>query len=321
MAMKNSNEELNELFREKLISERIISPFTRISIEEVYSVRLNKVTYKHYLAKVPSQNCSYFIKAIKEKENTFAVSEYLMSLSSFDFPFYYPHVLTKPFQIGAMRYIITSYLDGKTLREEIEDMPLEELKGIFSILSSKLKSIHSITSKYYTAGDRFSYLTYPEIMSEKLKLQFSNSNLYPLVNRTRLSNLIPMIQRILLEANYSSPTLIHMDIKPDNIVISPSGDVNLIDFELARFGDLDYEWVNLLIKGLLPHSRRFKEFILYPTISENFIFIDQALKIDKYKVYLLYHAINIYLYYLRTDRTCPAPIISLILDIIHRLSS
>ena len=76
------------------------------------------------------------------------------------------------------------------------------------------------------------------------------------------------------------PTLIHMDIKPANIIYEPdTGVVALIDFEFARFGDIDYGWTQILLSGRNQFNQFYREQIV-PHLTRDRINLDDAFAID-----------------------------------------
>ena len=76
-------------------------------------------------------------------------------------------------------------------------------------------------------------------MFNKLYIQFHNEKCINHFMKNRdINKLLIIAKNILSNSTFSKPILIHMDIKPKNIIISPQGQVHLIDFELSRFGDL-----------------------------------------------------------------------------------
>ncbi len=56
-----------------------------------------------------------------------------------------------------------------------------------------------------------------------------------------------------LDALYSATGMIHTDVKPDNIVVSPSGHATLLDFGLAQTPDEATDWATRPLAGTLAY--------------------------------------------------------------------
>jgi len=320
----NSVIEENEFYikmRDKLIEENLISISDNISFKKIYSSKQRDMNIYHYLVTIEHKQQKLFIRTIKEKDYSYAVMSYLIKLNNSCDNIQFPTAIVKPFTIDQHTYIVTSYLDGEDLDTLMPTMSNEKLLQISDLLNNNLKLIHSINNSKYSDKNQFSSALYDEIMFNKLYIQFHNEMCINHFMKNRdINKLLIIAKNILSDSTFSKPTLIHMDIKPKNIIISPQGQVHLIDFELSRFGDLDYEWTNLLVKTFHSYEKRFKQYILQPIIEKNFLPLEKAMEIDKYKIYILYLSINIYIYYLKCDRRCPLEIVKLINTLLKQLS-
>lgn len=315
-------DKLYQKFQKKLIGEGLISVQDNIKIEIIYRTQLNGINIYHYLVKSSLNQKKFLIKTIKEKDYSYAVMDNLNQLNE-AFPLHqYPRVLAKPFSIDQHTYVITSYLEGKELSTLITALSEEDLLRISELLDVKLKCIHTITSEQYSEGHQFSDNSFATIMSNKIYNQLYNNNYYikQLIGNRDINSLLTTANDILYNSKFSEPTFIHMDVKPENIIISSSGDVHLIDFELSRFGDLEYEWSNILIKTLHLDREKFNRYVLNPIIEKNFLVLDEAIKIDKYKVYLLYLSMNAYIHCFKYNKKCSHNITELIDTILNQLT-
>ncbi len=143
-----------------------------------------------------------------------------------------------------------------------------------------------------------------DILKAKLKKRLKHPLLarYP---REKLDRAWVRACEILDHSHFSQPTLIHMDIKPANIIYNQeTGLVSLIDFEFARFGDVDYGWVQLLLSGYNRFHPIYREQIV-PSLLWGRITPEDALESPKLRCYLFYQTMCNLIYY--ADRGQPAP--------------
>ena len=272
--------------RDKLISENIISLMDDIDIE------VSDINPHHYLLNVKNKNQKFIVKKVKEKEYSYFITEYLQKINR---------------DLGTMKFPL-----GKALTTLIPTLSNNDLQQISLKIDENLKYIHSITSNSYFEGNSFKSQSFSEIIIKKISDQLHNKYVRNYLKNINIDKLFVSISDILSRESYSQPILLHMDINPGNIILSPSGDVHIIDFELARFGELEYGWVNLLSKTLHHYDMRYKQCILYPILEKNFMLLDKAMKKDKYKIYMLYHSVNMYIYCSKFERKCPKEILELI---------
>lgn len=305
-------------FRSKLIDKNLICNKDKISIEETYPFIQDNQILHHYIVIVEHTDKKYLIRTIKEKDYSCSVMNNLVSLNNRSDYAIFPYALSSPFTIGNYSYIVTTYLDGKDLESQIKLLSNEELFDISNRIEDSLNLLHSMTNDKFSDGARLVDASFGEIMYDKIFMQFQDKH-NCFVKGINVKKLLNSVNTILSKTSYSKPTLIHMDLKPANIIVSPHNTVHLIDFELSRFADLDYEWTNLLIKQLHGYDNRFKQHVLCPIIENNFLSLDKAILIDKYKVYLLYLSINKYIYCLKHGIPCPKTITDLTHILINQL--
>ena len=111
--------------------------------------------------------------------------------------------------------------------------------------------------------------------------------------------------RILNNSTFSEPSLIHMDVKPANIIFDPKTEkAVLIDFEFARFGDLDYGIVQVLLTQFNSFSDNYKK-KMFPVLTDGLITFSQACKTPKLQVYLWYQTMCNIIYYYNHNTQCP----------------
>jgi len=306
-------------FKKVLLKERLISDDDIFDVQNIYTKQQRGKAIQHYIITIPRKKEKFFIRMLKEKDNSFHVMPFLKDLAN-DYKNSLPIALTKPFIIGKNTYTITSYIEGDTLEFLLPNLTDSELKQVAFIINEKLQRMHSVEHSKYSLGNEFCNRPFNEILYVQIEKQFyENECIYSQFNFDP-EMLLDAIRYILNRSFFSKPTLVHMDIKPANIIIS-SNDVILIDYELSRFADIDYEWVNLLIKTLHSYDKRFIQYVLDPIIQKNFISLEQAIKNEKHCVYLLYLSLNMYIYYFKSNRFCPQDIIKLANIVLEKLEN
>lgn len=300
MIIQNKSE-LYSIFHYKLIEEKLIKNSDKIRVTEINPIIQNGEIIHHHIIAVESTNIKYLIRTIKDKDYSYLVMDHLMLLNNRFNNTPFPYALTQPFVIGNHSYIVTTYLEGETLESQIKTFSNKELVELSYKIDDNLSLVHSVTSKKYFDGKQTVDISFGEIMYNNIYHQFHNTNNI-FARKIDVNKLLKSVNLILSKSSYSQPTIVHMDLKPANIIISPKKNVHLIDFELARFADLDYEWTNILVKLEHTQDERFKHYVLNPIIERNFLTLDEALLVDKYKVYLLYLTINKYLAFIEPMR-------------------
>lgn len=300
--------------RDKLISENIIS------LADIVDIKVSDINPYHYIINVKNKNQKFIVKKIKDKEYSYFITEYLQKINQDIGTMKFPLTLIPPFSIAEHTYVICTYLEGKALTTLIPTLSNNDLQQIALKLEENLKYIHSITSNSYCEGESFKSKSFSEILIRKINHQLRDKLVQNYLKDKNIDKLFAWVSGTLSRESYSKPVLLHMDINPGNIILSPSGDVHIIDFELARFGEVEYEWVNLLSKTLHYYDMRYKQCILYPLLEKKFMLLDEALKKDKYKIYLLYHFLNMYIYCSKYGKKCPKEILELVDLILKELA-
>ena len=87
-------------------------------------------------------------------------------------------------------------------------------------------------------------------------------------SKSSLGKAIVRCNNLLNDSSFSLPILLHMDIKPANIVYSPQTDsISLIAFEHSRFGDIDYGWTQVLLSGTNSFREEYRKYII-PNLTD-----------------------------------------------------
>lgn len=158
-----------------------------------------------------------------------------------------PHIYE--FHADDPPYLVVDYEEGESLDQSLHWITYANL--IVNGLSRLLLDIHEINGDYFgrLAGPRYS--SWQAFVDVRFWYHVS-----PLVSAGIISKAdLRRIRLLYDEASEAfrnvSPRLLHADVKPGNIVFdSARVKTALVDFELARFGDIDFEWCKLYRLGL-----------------------------------------------------------------------
>ncbi|MCI8979761.1 MAG: phosphotransferase [Clostridia bacterium] len=322
MFKSRNNNDFEKSIRNILISENLILETNTLEIKKIHKKEEQNGIIYHYIISVNNIR-KFLLRTVKEHDYSYLVVNYLIELNKKTCTPCFPNAQAKPFKIADHTYILTSYLSGNDLGKTLWKFSNKELIRISKIIDSRLKQLHSVTNLTYSDGyNFFGNIPFPDIMFKKIQRKFYNEPcIKKFFNEIDIEKILIKTKEILNAAKYSVPTLIHLDVKPANIIVTQDkNNASLIDFELARFSDVDYEWTNLLIKTKLYYNKRFIKYVLEPIITNNFKSLAEALKTEKYKIYILYHAINNYIYYDTHHRKCPKEVVELIKQILGELN-
>lgn len=316
------NNDFEKSIYNKLIKENLIIETDTLRIKKIHKKEEKSGVIYHYIISVNNTR-KFLLRTVKEHDYSYLVVNYLIELNKKMCTPCFPNAQVKPFKLANHTYILTSYLSGNDLGKTLWKFSNKELIRISGIIDKRLKQLHSVTSSTYSDGYNFSRnIPFSDIMFKKIQRKFYNEPyIKNFFNEIDIEKVLIKIKEILNTSEYSVPTLIHLDVKPANIIVTPDKkNASLIDFELARFSDIDYEWTNLLIKTKLYYNKRFTKYVLEPIIINNFKPLAEALKTEKHKIYILYHSINNYIYYNKHHTKCPKGIIELIKQILDELN-
>ena len=319
----NINSKIDNIFFESiykvLVNNNLISKDENIKIEKTHPIKLNCNTFYHYIITPEKEKRKYLVRTTKEKDYSYSIRDYLVNLNTALGYNHFSNALLPPFKIAGETYIITSFIEGSDLESQIPRLDDIELHEISIKLHNILNELHSVTSDRYSSFDYSECKSFAEIMFNKIKKQCNNThNVF--IKNVSISKLLDSVYKILSNSSFTDPTLLHMDITPRNIIYTQDKKICLIDFELSRFGDIDYEWTNMLIKVLHTRNERFKQNVLVPIINNNFMPLEKALYFNKYKVYLLYLSINKYIYNVNCELASPLQLTELIDYLIYQLT-
>lgn len=304
-----------------MIANGIIADNDKIETMPIHIKEFSGKKLWHHIIQVEGKSTRYFLRTIKEKDFSYCIVNELANLNNSLGYHCFPQAVLPPFEINSQAYILTTFLEGSDLESLMTYLTDDDLRVYGIQLSHRLQSLHSVVRSRYSESSKEDHSNFGKVTSEKLIRKLLGEPLLKwFTSSVSIDRLVSNINVILKRSTYSAPALIHLDVKPGNIVIPENGtELCLIDFELARFGDLDYEWTNILVKGLLNYDERFKKYVLGQVINDNFMSLDEALHIEKYRVYLLYHSINNYIYFASRNALCPMPVVELIKQLLREI--
>lgn len=188
-------------------------------------------------------------------------------------------------------YLIVEYESGESLDKSLGWTPHADL--IISGLCQILSDIHNVS------GDYFGHLAGPRYDSWQAFMDMRFWHHVRLVSGAGLITEDDLHWIRLLYDDASKvfsgvrPTLLHGDVKPANIVFDAERRrVSLVDFELARFGDVDFEWIRLehLARRWPEYDKLVAQPLLSASQSQRSVQSDGEVKL---LLYALFHVCSI----------------------------
>lgn len=141
-------------------------------------------------------------------------------------------------------YLVIGFVEGESLDKSLEWIPHAE--SIQLRLQQELVDIHRIQGEYFghLAGPRYeSWQSFFEVRLWRHVMPLVEALL---VNKSDLARIKVLHEEARQSLSEVSPTFLHGDVKPANVIFDLSTNkTTLIDFELSRFGDPDFEWTKL----------------------------------------------------------------------------
>lgn len=312
--------ELASLTQELMVKSRLIDSSKSIELKPHHTVNIRGRTCSHYIVSCKASNKRFFLKTRKENDTSFHCEAFLRSFALSNG--YYPYQITAmpQFDYKGYQYNLYFFVEGETLEELQLILSHEEWCQIANQLRKRIDEISSIHAEQYSDGNEFISDKYDVIQTRKLlpKLRHPAFSDIPsdVIERVQLN-----YAAILANSSFSIPTLLHMDIKPANIVYNrQSGLLSLIDFELSRFGDIDYGWAQVLLTSLKPYGDMYKSEII-TEITKDRISLKEAFMIPKFQCYLLYQTACNLVYYFEKSASFPKEMYSLFLKLLAQLQS
>ena len=313
-----NNADLGMETRRKLIEHSLIPANDKIELRPSHRVLIRGEWFSHFIVTCTHSRKTFFLKIIKENDNFPLCDRFLQNLSMAYAEYPYPKIVVPEFTFQEMNYYITTYIEGQSLDIFPDTLPQSTVAHIADSLLALIDQLTLLKAPQYSERGTFVSDNYKSILKKKLesRLQHSLISSYPYQKLDRAFN---WFCEILDHSQFSQPTLIHMDVKPANIIYNTkTGLVSLIDFEFARFGDIDYGWTQILLSGCNQFNQFYKKQIV-PRLTNDRITLDDALGIPKYQCYLFYQAMCNLIYYYDRHLSCPKEMVEIFEHFITRM--
>lgn len=296
-------EELMPIVRNKLMEKGLIAPDETIRLTAYHDIVLDSAPRNHYVIQCSETGNRFFLKLQKKVDNIIHCDEYIQAIYQNE-DYALPHVLVSPFSFHNDVFFITNYVEGYDLEALDSELSDTQWKKAAEDIRKQLMLLADIHTPYYSEHNKFFTYGYPKMFREKLQARIKHISLTG-YDESKIQSAYNNSLRILNNSTFSEPSLIHMDVKPANIVFDPKTEkAVLIDFEFARFGDLDYGIVQVLLTQFNSFSENYKK-KMFPVLTEELITFSQACETPKLRVYLWYQTMCNIIYYYNHNTQCP----------------
>lgn len=317
--MKRYMSELTAITHKCMTDCSVIPMDEQITLTPHYRILINKKEYFHYIVTCKHSRTKYFLKVSKNGDNALHCNSYLQKFCASTGKNIYPVILTPSFLFDGVYYYVTTFTEGITLDDLQDNLEESEWFAISSKLRMRLDELSSIHAPQYSDSNTFTDKDCCSILKGKFIRRFAHP-LFLEFSKEKIDDAFITCCGILENSNYSSPTLLHMDVKPANIIYSPdTQEVNLIDFEFARFGDVDYGWTQIMLSGINAFSDRYKDTIV-PYLTAGRLSLEDALLLPKFRCYIFYQTACNLIYYYDRKMYCPETMKILFNRLLNELS-
>lgn len=319
MGKKAENPCLIELVKNKLKEYGLLRINDQIKLIPWHFIEVDGFKKNHYIIECSNTGKKYFLKLYKENDSLFHCNKYLEKSAFNNDTFYFPIILVPPFKFLDDRFYITAFIEGEDLDALNEKLSVREWKQVATGVKKRISELASIHTVNYSEKNNFTTDNYASIIASKIKQRIRHPVLTN-YSENKIKIACQHCFEILNTADFSEPTLIHMDIKPANIVYNTAnGTVSLIDFEFARFGDLDYGMVQIMLTKYNSFSDNYKEYI-YPELIKDYMPFKNAVELPKLQTYIFYQTICNLIYYDDRNIKCPLGLSDIFENMLELLS-
>ncbi len=306
-ARQDTLKALETLVREKLLAQGVISGAQAVVLRPCHPFSLRGKQRFHFLIQCSPSGQIFFLKTVKDADGTLLCDEFLRKayVGEQDCP--YPLVLVPEFEALGNRYYITTFLEGFDLDRLPPGTTERDWMRFADRLLPRLRELEHIHAAQYSECSGFHSESCGTVLARKLRERARHPFLscFP---REQVTAAVNEYAAVLSRSIYSSPTLLHMDIKPANIIYDPRTEsISIIDFELARFSDLDYGRIQILLSGINSFAPAYRQ-ILVPRLTREYPSLEEAEKIPKLQCYLFYQCLCNLIYYYDHALPCPEQI-------------
>lgn len=223
------------------------------------------------------------------------------------------------FQLADPAYLVVGYIEGESLDRSVNWV--KHAESIVTAIGRLLADMHEITGDYFghLAGPRYSsWRTFVDLRFWRHVLPLVRAGL---INEEDLRRIRLLYEEASEDFGSVRPALLHGDVKPANIVFdSDRGTTMLVDFELARFGDVDFEWSKL--QRLALRWPAYRRLIARPLLAASPLARwQEGLQNAKLLIYALYHTCSFLDFELETGLTSPAYRIGDLAEVVQAVRS
>lgn len=310
---------LKRITLQKLIQHELLPSNADISLTPNYPIVLHGKPYSHYIITCSNYNKKFFLKVCKSGDKTSHCNKYLRRFLDSNGEFVFPIILIPPFGFNDIQYFVTTFSEGENLDTLSKTLTKSEWSLVSNKLCNQLELLSSIQENLYSENNEFLKIGCSEILKGKFKKRFQHI-VFQSIPSQKLERAYNYCCEILDNSSFSKPTLIHMDIKPANIIYNPQTQtLNLIDFEHARFGDIDFGWTQILLTKCNAFNSEYKNFLL-PNLIKGRTTLNEALSIPKYRTYIFYQTACNLIYYHDRKTDCPPDMCNLFFALLDQFS-
>lgn len=324
--MKSSNfisndKELTIFTKKKLLEYHLIPSNEEVVLYPHHQVIVHGKLRCHYIVSCLTSRKQFFLKILKDNDSATHCNQFLHQFRTENGECPYPLLIAPGFDFFGEKYFLYTFSKGKTLQElaETKRISENEWEDIANKLKKCITILSTVHSQQYSDHNQFVTDQYADILKRKIMPKLNHHTFSELSSKT-VTTVYQKCVDIIDSSAYSEPTLLHMDVKPANIIYNlESKTLSLIDFELARFGDFDYGWTQILITGLKNYGEEYQKYI-YPHLVKGGIPLEAALQIPKFQFYLFYQSACNLIYYDERNIPCPKEMKSLFTELLNQLS-
>ena len=320
--MQNDNYGLGELkclTREKMSEHMLISRGEEITLLPHHPIKVQGEVCNHYIIFCSSSNKKYFLKVLKDNDSATHCNSFLRRFQDKNGDCPYPLIVAPGFGYCNRQYYFYTFAEGETLESLEGKLSVDEWKSIAIKLRDRVDELSEIHTSKYSDHNAFISDQYSDIIKRKILPKLKHSTFREYQRETILAA-HRQCMKILDSSKFSKPTLLHMDVKPANVIYNPQTKiVSLIDFELSRFGDIDYGWAQILITKLKNYGEIYENYV-FPYLIKDHLSWDDALHMPKFQCYLFYQAACNLIYYDERKIPCPKEMKTLFVRLLNQLA-
>lgn len=311
---------LTSITQRHMVQNHLIDDNEVITLQPHHLVSVGGEIRSHYIVSCSKKRIRYFLKVRKETDTALHCNAFLYKFKAPTGLCPYPLIVMPQFDFHGNQYNLYTFAEGETLEHLLPRYSPHECRRIAKKILAHIDALSSIHAPQYSNHDQFVSEGYADIQIQKM-LPKLHHQAFAKLPADLIYAANQRCAEILANSSFSVPTLLHMDIKPANIIYNKQADIlSLIDFELARFGDFDYGWVQILLTGLKPYGNSYKDYIL-SELTKNRLTMEEALLIPKLRCYLFYQLACNLIYYYENQDEYPEEMYSLFIRLLNELSA